>query len=92
MDHWQMLKVIKLYDERVAKELASHPDAELVHLKDMFPKMVSIADKSFWMAEPVKSEQWDKVNRWLGFVQGVLWNKRIYTIDDMREHNRGELK
>jgi hypothetical protein len=29
----------------------------------------------------------DKVNRWLGFVQGVLWTTGLYTIDDMREHN-----
>ena len=30
--------------------------------------------------------KWDKYNRWLGFVQGVMWDKGIYTIDQMREH------
>ena len=30
----------------------------------------------------------DKINRWLGFVQGVLWTTGVYTIDDMRDHNR----
>lgn len=29
----------------------------------------------------------EKVNRWLGFVQGVLWTAGLYTIDAMREHN-----
>src|SRR5208282_2875827 len=27
-----------------------------------------------------------KINRWIGFVQGVLWKEGIYTIDQMREH------
>lgn len=30
----------------------------------------------------------EKAFRWLGFVQGVLWTKGIYTIDEMRDHNR----
>lgn len=30
----------------------------------------------------------DKAMRWLGFVQGVLWACRVYTIDEMRAHNR----
>jgi len=27
-----------------------------------------------------------KVNRWIGFVQGVLWKEGIYTVDQLREH------
>jgi len=30
----------------------------------------------------------DKANRWLGFIQGVLWCEGFFTIDDMRAHNR----
>ncbi len=30
-----------------------------------------------------------KAYRWLGFVQGVCWSSGMYTIDDMRDHNRG---
>ena len=30
----------------------------------------------------------EKAMRWLGFIQGVLWICGIYTIDEMREHNR----
>lgn len=29
-----------------------------------------------------------KVNRWLGFIQGSFWILRIYSIDEMRDHNR----
>lgn len=31
---------------------------------------------------------WDKFNRWLGFMQGVLWLHGDFTLDQMREHNR----
>ena len=40
---------------------------------------------NLWADENSKIK-WDKYNRWLGFVQGVLWVSGIYTIDQMREH------
>jgi hypothetical protein len=30
----------------------------------------------------------EKVNRWLGFIQGALWSLGIRTIDQMRDDNR----
>lgn len=27
----------------------------------------------------------DKVNRWIGFIQGVLWMYGVYTVDDLRQ-------
>lgn len=30
----------------------------------------------------------EKANRWLGFIQGGLWADQVFTIDDMRDHNR----
>ena len=30
----------------------------------------------------------DKYNRWVGFIQGYLWSNDIYTIDEMRMHNK----
>jgi hypothetical protein len=32
----------------------------------------------------------EKVMRWLGFVQGVLWLHGDFSLDQMREHNRCE--
>jgi len=36
----------------------------------------------------VKEGRRRKANRWLGFVQGFLWANGIYTIEEMKEHNR----
>jgi hypothetical protein len=45
-----------------------------------------------WMCgkivEFVDDKDYDKANRWLGFVQGILSTYEIFTIDQMREHNR----
>ena len=30
----------------------------------------------------------DKVFRWLGFIQGVLWTTGTYTIEELKNHNR----
>jgi hypothetical protein len=29
-----------------------------------------------------------KVFRWLGFLQGCLWRAGVYTIEEMKNHNR----
>lgn len=30
----------------------------------------------------------EKVFRWLGFVQGVLWTEGAYTLNELKDHNR----
>jgi hypothetical protein len=44
-----------------------------------------------WMCgqvlEFVDTQRMAKANRWIGFIQGVLWSKGIMTIDQMRKHN-----
>jgi hypothetical protein len=38
----------------------------------------------------IKENQQEKANRWLGFIQGVLWVKKVYTVREMGEDNREE--
>jgi hypothetical protein len=45
-----------------------------------------------WMLVEMKNwgqnmEHRDKLNRWLGFIQGIFYVEDGYTIDEMREHN-----
>lgn len=40
------------------------------------------------MEELVDAGRIDKAFRWLGFVQGVLWTLRIYTLDELKNHSR----
>jgi len=46
-----------------------------------------------WMLQELEKDtagEWsdEKLCRWLGFIQGVLWGGlRLYSVDDMREQN-----
>ena len=40
-----------------------------------------------WMCqEAITFSDAERKNRWLGFIQGVLWCQGIYTINQMKEH------
>lgn len=43
-----------------------------------------------WMCEEILSGAVDgeKAHRWIGFIQGVLWDDCQYTIAQMKEQNR----
>jgi hypothetical protein len=51
---------------------------------------------ALWMVSEmrilIEQGRLDKVNRWLGFMQGTLWSTGLYSIDNMREHNRSKEK
>ncbi len=46
-----------------------------------------------WMCQETKNlvrgGETERAFRWLGFIQGVLWARGLYTINEMKEHNRG---
>ena len=74
----QILKVCRLYKEKLEKrnnnEIKGH--RHILHMLDEIQRMVII------------QTELDKAYRWLGFVQGVLWAEQVYTIDEMRKHNK----
>ena len=41
-----------------------------------------------WMLDELHKLKNDKYNRWLGFIQGHFWTIGIYTIDELKEHNK----
>jgi len=47
----------------------------------------------FWMLFQISDmlnddPDMEKVMRWLGFVQGCLWCRNYYSIEELKEHNR----
>jgi hypothetical protein len=47
-----------------------------------------------WMAEEMlrhlggKQPDRAKASRWIGFIQGILWMTRTFTIDELRQHTK----
>lgn len=87
----QIKKVLALYDQRLKSlkcECEEYPN-----------KRSGIGDYQYyrlshcrWMInqikEMIKEDKMEKVYRWLGFIQGCLWNSGIFTIKEMKKHNK----
>lgn len=80
----QMLRLTALYRNRLRKAEAIRCPA------DRLPDYEEAARHCNWMLGEMElnARDWDgdKLNRWLGFVQGALWMLGVYTIDELREH------
>jgi hypothetical protein len=81
----QILEVCQMYDELLECEgfVIKHRDKnvndyDMNHIRWMVSEIVRMVEI------PCKLE---KVNRWIGFVQGVLWIRGYYSIDEMKGHN-----
>lgn len=85
----KVLEVIEVYREFFVKhnigkiewphnELLEEERHGLEHCHGMLDKMVAF----------VNEERMEKAFRWLGFIQGVLWAAKVYSLSDLMNHNR----
>jgi len=89
MEDAKILEALDLY-EKFLKGLSvtprDYPHGDVVftqedrlgHVLGMIPQM-----RQF-----LKEERREKVMRWLGFIQGVLWAEQLFTLDALKNHNR----
>lgn len=70
--------------EDIVKSLATRYEAKL----DNSPHSDRLRHMLIAMVENVNAWPIDKINRWIGFVQGVLWEKGLIDIDEEREFTR----
>ena len=86
--------MLRLYDAKLSifpiKEFTDDTQpftitARLSHIRWMIAQMLNPTehhlDEKF--RNPVV------LNRWMGFVHGVLWNEKIFSITELRAHTRG---
>lgn len=89
MNNEKILEVISIYRKRltelrIEEKSISHVlfmssrKEGLEHCHAMLPKM------EVFLVEG----RLDKVFRWLGFLQGVLWSQGLYTLNDLMCHNK----
>ncbi|MEK7608615.1 MAG: hypothetical protein AAB495_03470 [Patescibacteria group bacterium] len=60
--------------------IVDNPTRALEHCYGMLDQMV----------EFVRQGKLEKVFRWLGFLQGVLWSNGIYTLAALKDHNQSK--
>ena len=58
------------------------PADQVAHCKFMCDEAARLAD----------SGEIEKSMRWLGFLQGVMWDSDMYTLDELKNHSRQDGK
>ena len=89
MDAKKVQEVIDIYREKLT-EIGVRPidyphDDIVVTSSDKLGHCLGMLLK---MEEFTKENRMDKVFRWLGFIQGVLWSEQVYSMTDLQNHNR----
>jgi len=72
-----MNKLIALYMKELTKRkvLMVEKGTDLEHISWMLAEMILIDDQL-------------KRNRWLGFIQGILYKEKIFTIEELRKQTK----
>ncbi|MEK7519038.1 MAG: hypothetical protein AAB424_01905 [Patescibacteria group bacterium] len=89
MDAVHILRVVEVYEKQL-KELSIPPVEHSTNNVLMTPRRG--LEHAHWMLSSIRefAQQgaFDTAFRWLGFVQGILWMTGVYSIDELRNHNR----
>ncbi len=92
MNARKVLEVLVLYrlkfiDLEVGK--IDYPHAEFLPLQGLRNLALAHCHGMISQIEDfVATDRMEKVFRWLGFIQGVLWVLRVYTLEELKSHNR----
>jgi hypothetical protein len=86
MEKEQIIQVCKQYDTYIENmgysiKMNKNPDNitdEYNHIRWMLSEIPN----------KLQNNKIEKANRWLGFIQGFLWCRGHYLIDDLKNHNR----
>ena len=79
--NYALLTLQHWLENTYAKE-GDQDDEYILHLHTMLPKM----------RQMLESGDTEKLMRWLGFIQGVLWAYDYFTIDELREMNTKDIQ
>jgi len=87
--------MLRLYDSKLSnffpvKEFTDEAQlftitARFAHIRWMISQMLNPTE--YHLAEKFKNPV--VFNRWMGFVHGVLWAEKIFSIPELRAHTRG---
>jgi len=82
MNNKKIIKVISIYD----KKLEAYPPVQSEI--EILPTFNHIRWMIKQIPQMLKDNRKEKAFRWLGFIQGVLCSEGIYTINDLKNHNK----
>lgn len=69
---------IREWLDRYEQKLSELDHQQVYHLRTMIPRMRVFLEE----------QRREKLMRWIGFIQGALWSEEVFTLDELKEHNK----
>lgn len=91
MDKRKIKEIIDFYSETL--DFLGIGPIENIHKSALFLKKERKLSHCYWMLNKIQAfDSVNKAMRWLGFIQGVFWSEDVFSIDQLKNHNRSENK
>jgi len=71
-----------------------YPDIDVRVTRNIvrFDAKAAALNHAMWMCEEtatfIESGRWAKAHRWIGMIQALLFDAGVYSISDLKDHNR----
>jgi len=91
LDKNKILEVVAVYRQKFEKmevEKTPFPHNKLLPLLSINLAIAHCYQMLDQMELFIKEGRTEKTFRWLGFIQGVLWVLGIFSLEDLKNHNR----
>lgn len=92
MTNDKLMRTFQMYADRFASMFNSSTGPQRARTDTVGIEFWDTYRHAWWMCLEaqtyITSGRAEKAMRWLGFVQGVLWARSIYSIDELAEHNK----
>lgn len=83
MDKESILNLISLYCESIPLILRSEEEKQKLRYRDIGDEVIVGLAENF----PEEGSE-DEANQLLGFMQGVLWLRGVFTLDEIKSHSQ----
>ena len=92
MTNEKLIRLFQFYGGEIAKSgvksrQLNNPDesSKTITLTDQLEHLLYMCQTAIGFVQEGRTE---KAFRWLGFIQGVLWKQRTYTLTELKNHSR----
>jgi len=90
MDNDQMKTVLFFYENTIQHNKGMVRWGDYINSDELIDKYNHLLEMIIKIPHFIEEGKMDKANRWLGFIQGVLWTFDDFKLEDLKSHNTPE--
>jgi len=86
----QIKSILSYYERTIQINKGKVKWGDYINEDELIDKYNHLLEMIIEILHFIEESNMDKVNRWLGFIQGVLWMLNDFKLEDLKDHNRSE--